>query len=253
MGPSVQRIPWHGYSTFEEFAILDYDLSALGCLLSFCDPTTIIRLQRTCTTLHKAVKLYSEKTWDIEKFLSSHFKSVRKLLKFLSRTDALIYGPEVYRFFDRASYATSTLDICVRYEGVSELIKFISSQGYTFTGIGGIKHRLWIEALSIETRKFSAEKIRSSGERNSKQRDRDSIALQFSNDGFDEVKLNVHVIRCSPYSHILSLYGSKSIPPIREKKEIYRVCIFPVVLIRKCQQVLCTSSRPPDHYPFFHP
>lgn len=201
-------------SPFEEFILLDMDFTALDSLLSLCDPPTIYRLGRTSKTIENAVRLYCSRTWDVHAFLSIHFNNICRFFRVMTSTGAIVFGIEVLRFFDRVPTPRTPLDICVRYEGVTEIVRYLRSQNYESLGSSANTNLLWLETLTLETRRLSAEKLRSSGERNAGQQDRDSIVLSFhrkegGGDGLPSTSLlNVHVVRCDPYAHLLSLYGS---------------------------------------------
>jgi len=166
--------------------------------------------------LNHAIEVYCAETWDAKRFLASRFSSMEDLFQVMSATKSIMYGPEVLRFLDRSTTTPTPVDLCVRYEGVATLVKFLKTQNYKFSGIDNTKYALWIEGLTFVSRKFPKEKVRSSGERNSNQTDLDSIALQFVRISTRsrrpyKVSLNVHVVRCDPYRHVLATYGSKSV------------------------------------------
>ena len=206
----------HKYSLIEQFILMDFEATVLENILRLCDPVSIIRLRRTCRVLNGALEVYCAETWDAKRFLASRFSTVEALFRVMSETNSIIYGPEVLSFLDRSAAKQTPLDLCVRYEWVATLVKFLKTQNYTFSGIDNTKYLLWIEGLAVETRKIPKEKVRSSGERNSSQTDLDSIALQFIRRSArsrqqSKVSLNVHVVRCDPYRHVLATYGSKSV------------------------------------------
>jgi len=196
-------------SPFEKFVLVDVDLSALNALLSFCDPIVIHRLRQTSKIIDAAVRIYCSQTWDIKSFMSCHFRDTSGFFEILKGAEAIAFGVEILRFFDRSSGPKTPLDICVRYDGVSEIVKFLRRQSYHFIGDGENGGSRWIEALAIKTRRLPKNKVRSSGERNSSQTDRDSIVLRFRKPPMAAGAVNIHVVRCDPFSHLLSLYGSE--------------------------------------------
>jgi len=202
-------------SPIEKFVLLDVDFTALNALLRLCDPLAIHCLQRTSKTIENAVRLYCAQTWDVQSFIKLHFKDTNRFFDVMTRTGAIAFGIEVLRFFDRVPGPRMPFDVCVRYEGITEVIGFLRSQYYEYAGESDNRGLLWLENLTLETRRLLAEKLRSSGDRNAGQADRASIVLSFyrtdgSGAGLSLTSLlNVHVVRCDPYAHLLSLYGSK--------------------------------------------
>lgn len=105
----------HSYSPLE-ILLLSADPKLLWYLCSFADPQSLVRLGQTNTKLRIAMKYYSVNAWSLESFLAGYINPlyIGNLQTLMRQSSALIFGPAVLLFFDRASPAyPDRLDIAV--------------------------------------------------------------------------------------------------------------------------------------------
>ena len=128
----------------------------------------------------------------------------------------MLYGPLVLRFFDKTlhPYAwtdfSDPLDICVHIQSLDKLIEFIRDEGFFFNSHTTTSFR---ETVNRELANTKPWKLKSSGERNASQADHSAwgpftFGRLIHRHWYQRV--NVHVVRCEPYQHVLSLHSSES-------------------------------------------
>lgn len=196
-------------SSFEKFLILVEDRNVVRLALSYWDPLTVIRVGQCNTRTRFAIKFYESEVWDPCDVLRRYLWKVTELLALMESSKAIAFGPSVLRFFDRTICHTSPLDICVGYAGAERLAAYLEGEGYYFRPRSGEPPRF--TAAVVDTlAQLSYVKLTVNGERNSNQHDNDSrvFAFQRAVSGIeDSERVNLHLTRCDPLRHVLSLHS----------------------------------------------
>ncbi|KDR72122.1 hypothetical protein GALMADRAFT_213553 [Galerina marginata CBS 339.88] len=104
------------------------------------------------------------------------------------------------------------VDLCIRVDSVPRTSRFLGKDGFVFMKRPN-DPKSFEEAVCLRLAKTIDRKLKSSGDRNSSQSDRSSWIFEFSRidtDLFCDLRrwLRIHVVRCEPYQHILSLHSS---------------------------------------------
>lgn len=198
-------------SPIEKFVILTEDRELVRLALSYWDPQMIMQFGQCSMRVHSAVKFYESEMWGPCDLLRRYLWKVAELLALLEMNNAVVFGPSVVQFFDRVVDHTVPLDICVGYAGAERIEQYLEGEGYYFRPhlSSGEPHRFG-DAVIRALASFSRFKRIVDGERNSNQYDNDSriFVFQQTTSGTDDSeKICLHLTRCDPLRHILSLHS----------------------------------------------
>ncbi|PPQ97070.1 hypothetical protein CVT26_001252 [Gymnopilus dilepis] len=222
-GPSFEVLDWTSATTRVdsflrigepeiwsfELVLLKGDVSLILTFFDNCEPREVFALSSANKRLHSIVRFYARRKWSIKAFIGGFVRHPLSMLELLNDGDGIIFGPAVTKFFDRTLTRPSTIDICVHGRLLEQLLSLLEEEGYSYAGWDrrtiNLEHYLWSKYAGTPTYD-----LRSSGERNHDEAHRSAWGpyefARYSSEGTNRIKL--HVVRCEPYRHILSLHST---------------------------------------------
>ncbi|KAJ7773130.1 hypothetical protein B0H16DRAFT_1305173 [Mycena metata] len=174
------------------------------------DPATILLLGGLNYRLLNIVRFYQAAVWNVSKFLSRWFFHPDKALATLHSSPAIACGPSVLQFFDRSARGAARLDICVGYEGISEIGKFLDEEGYFFRPgpLPGTKN--FASATMVEATRLPEARLKVYGDRSFTQEEHAGHAFKFVR--FERRRpsrvIVVHLVRCELHRYVLSMHST---------------------------------------------
>jgi hypothetical protein len=112
--------------------ILCADAKVLERVFAFAESVDLLRLSRTCRSIHDVYKDYAPRAFDINRRLARFFYDPIKFRSMQARGSTLISGSFALQFFDRSFYLDSDLDLYLHHGEAKAMGKFLVSEGYVF-------------------------------------------------------------------------------------------------------------------------
>ncbi|KAJ3524013.1 hypothetical protein NMY22_g11187 [Coprinellus aureogranulatus] len=153
---------------------------------------------------------YSRRTWNMLAFVQQYVNTPQALLKLMDGKDALIYGEAVLGFFLRSSEGPLRMDVCTTLPRFYDIQRVLWDDGFRIVPSHRAKRKLYTQDVvkGIVRRQH---KLESSwfltGDRSDDARSHTGFKFAYykmhprTN---RHIVLNVHLIRCEPYRHILA-------------------------------------------------
>ncbi|PPQ76657.1 hypothetical protein CVT26_013947 [Gymnopilus dilepis] len=192
-----------------ELILLKGDVSLILYLFDSWGPREIFTLSATNRRLYSIVRLYTRTRWNVKALIGRFTQHPSALLKLLNEGDGIIFGPAVTKFFDRTLNHPSIIDICLHGRLLENLLTFLEEEGYSYAGWNkraiNLEHYLWSKYAGTPTHELV-----SSGERNHDEAHRSAWGpYEFSRHAREETRrINLHIVRCEPYRHLLSMHST---------------------------------------------
>ncbi|PPQ74769.1 hypothetical protein CVT26_005014 [Gymnopilus dilepis] len=192
-----------------ETVLLKGDVPLIIFLFDKWEPREIYSLGKANKCLYSIVRYYTLERWNVEAFIGRFTQRPFAMLDLLAEGDGIIFGPAVTKFFDRSLRRPSTIDICIHGKLLEKILSLLEREGYTYGGWNkktiNLEHYLWSKYAQTPTYD-----LRSSGERNHSESHRSAWGpYEFTRSTKDESRrINLHVVRCDPYRHILSMHST---------------------------------------------
>ncbi|PPQ96725.1 hypothetical protein CVT26_010278 [Gymnopilus dilepis] len=195
-------------SPFEDF-LIRMPLRLLMLLFDSWEPMQIIRLGKANKQLRRITRFYMSMRWSVDKFVRRYLTRSEEALDSFEREGALLFGPAVCGFFYRSMDLTCALDVCIHVRSTQLFARTMVSEGYRFTRISGGRET-FEETVMQRLHDTQEIKLKSSGERNSREVDRRAWGpFEFVRGRFQSFRrIRVHVVRCEPFRHILTLHST---------------------------------------------
>ena len=177
-------------------------------------PKEICQLSKTNRRMLSVCRFYILMRWDVLGLVSRFFVEEEKALALFTAENAILFGPAVVKFFDRAKKIHFALDICVNVETLDRIVAFLESEGFRYVS-NSAKDKTFRAEIAGQIASTPVEELKSSGERNSSEMNRSPWGpYDFVREPYSTFRrLRLHVVRCEPYRYILSLYSSSSSLP----------------------------------------
>ncbi|KAJ7040613.1 hypothetical protein C8F04DRAFT_1253933 [Mycena alexandri] len=174
------------------------------------DPATIFLLGGLNYRLLNIVRFYQAAIWNVPKFLSRWFLRSDRALAMLDSSPVIVCGTSVLQFFDRSTRGAARLDICVGYEGISEVGKFLDKEGYFFRPGPLPGTRNFASVAMVEAARLPVARLKVYGERSFTQEEHAGHAFRFIR--FERRRpsriIVVHLVRCELHRYILSMHST---------------------------------------------
>jgi len=177
------------------------------------DPAIIVRLGKISTVMRGVVESYFHENWNIKTFFHQYMCNYPPFCTLMGIHAALAFGPAVVHFFNRSTSTSYPLDICVGFGGIESLGFALVERGYVYDPRPH-DPRTFREAIHRYICGFTIPKLVVLGEKNPSPVDRQSEEFVFrrmvhSGSAIFVQAIVLHLVRCTPYEHILSLSSSK--------------------------------------------
>ncbi|PPR04179.1 hypothetical protein CVT26_003819 [Gymnopilus dilepis] len=208
----ANSVPFTPLSQIEKFLLIsNHELVKL----IFCrlPASVVIVLGKTNRRLQFITRYFMNEIWNLRTFYRQVFYDEAGAAELLASGDVMLYGPLVFRFFDKTMVAhvwdaAEALDVCVHVQALDKLVDFMSREGFFFNSHETVS---FIGAINKELANIRPWKLKSSGERNASQKDRSAwgpynFGRLIQRNWYQRVR--IHVVRCEPYQHILSLHST---------------------------------------------
>ncbi|PPQ79930.1 hypothetical protein CVT26_004159 [Gymnopilus dilepis] len=170
-------------------------------------PTDICKFAFVNKRCRGVARSYISSRWGVTGFLCRFMASVEEFQEFINLDNAVVFGPAVSSFFHRSSERHNTLDICIHVRSTENLASLLQTERYIFlpepAGADSFEESVVQRLLHTPE-----SQLKSSGERNSSEKDRSSWGPFEFVKRHPYRKLRVHVVRCEPYRHILALHST---------------------------------------------
>ncbi|PPQ85485.1 hypothetical protein CVT26_015256 [Gymnopilus dilepis] len=204
-----------------ELTLLKGDVSLIISFFDQWEPREIFLIGSVNKRLLNIVRCYVHKRWNIEGFVGTSFPKPSTLLNLLDKEGGVIFGPAVFRFFDRTLTCPTSLDICIHGRTLRKLLHLMNEEGYKLVGHKGRTSTPEHDILEKYSR-MHAYDLRSSGERNQSEAHRAAWGpYEFTKDSQNKYgRIRLHIVRCEPYRHILSFYSTGLMNMIAWKQAI---------------------------------
>ncbi|KAF5328911.1 hypothetical protein D9611_014255 [Ephemerocybe angulata] len=215
MHPSHPDLYLSPLSALELFLMRMPDDVADSILLYF-DAVVLLSLSRLNSRLRAWMDWYSSDAWNIEKFVGLYVRNNLTLLSLIDGKDTMLYGKSMLRFFLRNPSVTCPLDICTTLTKFYHLHRFLLDEGYDTThkaSNNAAVRRAWRQ-VSMHERVgnilHDAGAIQDSWSLTADQSwsSEDHIGYKFqltkTAPGRPVLRINLHLIRCEPYRHVLA-------------------------------------------------
>ncbi|PPQ83307.1 hypothetical protein CVT26_015053 [Gymnopilus dilepis] len=172
-------------------------------------PKEICQLSKTNRRMLSVCRFYVLMRWDVLGLVSRFFVEEEKALALFTAENAILFGPAVVKFFDRAKKIHFALDVCVNVETLERIVAFLESEGFKYVS-NSAKGNTFRAEIAGEIARTPVEELKSSGERNSSEINRSPWGpYDFVREPHSTFRrLRLHVVRCEPYRYILSLYST---------------------------------------------
>ncbi|PPR00577.1 hypothetical protein CVT26_009852 [Gymnopilus dilepis] len=195
-------------SPFEDF-LVRMPLRLLMHLFDTWEPMQIIRLGKASKQLRRITRFYMSMRWSVDKFTHRYLTKSEEALDLLEREGGLLFGPAVCGFFYRSVDVSCALDVCIHVRSTQSFAKMMNSEEYRFTRMSGGRET-FEETVMQRLHDTQEVKLKSSGERNSREADRRAWGpFEFVRGRYQSFRrIRVHVVRCEPYRHILTLHST---------------------------------------------
>ncbi|KAJ7436453.1 hypothetical protein B0H11DRAFT_1661203, partial [Mycena galericulata] len=211
----------------------------------FWDPAAIFLLSQLNFRLLGIVRYYESVVWNVPKFLSQWFHGQDASLKLLEDAPALLCGPAVLNFFDRNLSDAGRLDICVGYEGLSDVATFLAAEGYSYRPGPTPRIRDWDLVALVEAAHFPEERLKVYGERSVTQEEHGSRTFRFLR--FDRRSalrlIVVHLVRCELHRFVFSMHSTSLMGFI---SSTHAVSVFARSTFLKRKSFVACQERTPD-------
>lgn len=188
------------------------NISFLVAFFRCWDPSTIFLLGQLNYRLRCLVKLYEFNVWNVEFFLARWFLSPKRALQTIQLAPAIFCGSSVLSFFDRTPLGiqkNAKLDICVGFRGVTQIGKFLLSQGYNFRPGQALRITDFNLAVLAEAGRLS-KNDRVDGDRSLTQEEHGSVRFKFQSPRptYNGAVIVVHLVRCELHRFVFSMHSS---------------------------------------------
>ncbi|PPR00615.1 hypothetical protein CVT26_012199 [Gymnopilus dilepis] len=196
-----------------EYFLLSHDHYFTHAFLRAWSISEVVMLGKANRRLRHITQFFMKETWNLSKFYRGFFCRMDAAIDLFSNGDAIIYGPRVMKFFDKAlsSYImddSDPLDVCIHVQSIEKLIDLLDDEGYLFRSYNTTSFR---QTINNELANTAPWKLKSSGERNTREEDHSAwgpyVFLRMIHRHWCH-EVRVHVVRCEPYQHILSLHST---------------------------------------------
>lgn len=177
-------------------------------LMAFIGPADIGKLGLLNTRMRFWYHSYRRKTWDMIKFVRHYVNRPSHFLTLMDGKNALIYGESVLRYFLRCTPTRQcALDVCVTVSKVNEVHRVLVNNGYSHPTRDGMFSRSILSQLVTNTTRRSTTRDYSSwfltGDRSVEPEAHAGFKFRYRNRATG-MKVNLILVRCEPYRHVLA-------------------------------------------------
>ncbi|PPR04171.1 hypothetical protein CVT26_003811, partial [Gymnopilus dilepis] len=207
MMENVQRSA--SISAFERMLLISATSLPL-VVLDFIALRELYILSKLNKRLNFIVRYYTDHKWKVIDLLNRFFADTQGLLDFMEDENAILFGSAVFRFLDRTFGQKCTLlDVCIHAESSERMNHIMELEGFKFKS-SARSAKKFLTAVKNEIYSTPPHKLKSSGERNSSESDRSPWGpYDFRGVGQKhKLRIRIHVVRCDPYRHIMTLKSS---------------------------------------------
>ena len=182
--------------------------------LLYLDPPDLVVLSQLNVRLRYWFYCYRARAWDFVDFARLYVYRPRALLSHIDGKNSMMYGYSILRFLLRCANGFAPLDICANLAKFSVIQEFLEEEGYTCSGLypdyGWTTVDDKIGALIRRTHNMDSWTWSFSRDRSNRLEDLRGYVFKFGK-GFarNRRRINVYLIRCEPYRHVLSSPLSK--------------------------------------------
>ncbi|PPQ97597.1 hypothetical protein CVT26_002396 [Gymnopilus dilepis] len=204
-----------------EHALLEGDVHFILYFFDQWEPQEIFIMASTNKRLANIVQYYVHKRWNVEDFIGKVFSRPGALLELLDCENGVVFGPAVFKFFDRTLNRPSIVDVCIHGRTLEKFLRLLCEEGFELASYNKKTEDVAYE-ISESLSRMHSYKLKSSGERNQSEADRAAWGpYEFSKHINDKSRgIRLHIVRCEPYRHILSLYSTGLMNMIAWKQAI---------------------------------
>lgn len=181
--------------------------------MGWLEEASVVKIGQLNVRIRYLYDTYSRATWDIHAFLERYVDRPYPLLCALHPDSALIYGEAVLGFFMRGSTPSPDLDICTTLPRFSRICEILETNGYRLSKAMA-QYRSSEFSIQSELENIVERSLTTSPKRWSLAGDLSSepnqhIGFKFpfrkTCSGARRKRINLHLIRCEPYRHVLAV------------------------------------------------
>ena len=193
----------HRISAFEAF-LLKSDDAIVKHFMNYLPAREVLTVGKLNRRMRYWLDYYHNEVWDMVLFASEYVERPTWLLALMDGFHAMIYGEAVLKFFLRWTSPPYELDICTTLTKFYDIRRFLLDDGYRATRGSPTKMYALIED-TIEQAERRDNSWFLTGDRSCDPESHLSYKFPFVKHGTGNLRrVNVHLIRCEPYRHVLA-------------------------------------------------